>query len=624
MVGAFRHADGSQRFVEARGFTVHGARLPPVRPGTEPPRMPTGWEGARAHGVTGCRSGGRPLVRSGMPPSLLRVPRRFAVVAMVVAAWALAVTPGMARGLDDCQTGVVETTSGPVCGNLVALDGFAEVQAFLGIPYAEAPVGELRWRAPVPRAPWDDPLAATAFGARCAQNPGLEASTTTRMDEDCLTVNVWTPDPARGERAVLVFIHGGAFVTGSSAAELTAGGPYVYDGSRFAATQDVVVVTLNYRIGALGFLAGIGDLTGNYGLLDQQLALAWVRDNAEAFGGDPSRITLAGESAGAISVASHLTAMPDSSHLFLSAILQSYPASLPFKDLEAAGSVARTFVLAAGCGAAADVVACLRDAPLERLLAAQASRVVGLTALELGIDGLMAWSPTVDGETVVTQPAQVALADGISKPLLLGVNAGEGHLFTYGDGSRLGRLAYLASLRVLLGERAAGLVVEAFSPPRTADHRAAFVDFASDYLFRCPSLAIARSAQAPVYVYEFDHVSSFNLFETVEVCADVACHGAELPFVFGVAEGTKSFTPEERALSDLMQSAWGAFVRSPFLLSSVELSEEVRWPRFAVDGSDVLSLALPVTVGPANAERCDVYDAVGYGVPASPAAPSSD
>jgi carboxylesterase type B len=546
-------------------------------------------------------------------PFSVRVLRRFAVVALVVAAWALTSNMAMAQGSGDCRTGVVTTTTGPVCGQIVALDGVGEVQAFLGIPYAEAPVGDLRWRAPVPRTPWDAPWAANAFGSRCAQNPGLEAATTTGIDEDCLSVNVWTPGRDGVGRPVLVFIHGGAFVTGSSAAELTAGGPYLYDGSRFAATQDVVVVSLNYRVGALGFLAGIGDLTGNYGLLDQQLALAWVRENAHAFGGDATRITLAGESAGAISVATHLTAMPSSANLFLSAILQSYPAGLPFKDLEEAGTLARAYVLAAGCGEAADPVACLRRAPLERLLAAQAGRLIGLTTLALGIDGLMAWSPTVDGEIVVGQPLRLALDAGVSKPLLVGANAGEGYLFAYGDGSRLGRLAYATGLRVVLGQEAARVVLETLAPPRTADHRRAFVDFATDYLFRCPNLALARSARAPVYVYEFDHVTSFNLLETVEICADAACHGDELPFVFGVADGAKSFTREERALSELMQNAWGAFVRRPFELSSEELSVDVRWPWFTARGENALSLALPVSVGPANAERCDVYDAVGYG-----------
>lgn len=559
-----------------------------------------------------------------MSLSSLRVLRRFAVVAVAVATWALTSTMAMAQGSGDCPTGVVATTTGPVCGEVVALDGVGEVQAFLGIPYAEAPVGDLRWRAPVPRTPWDAPLAASDFGSRCPQNPGLEAATTTGTSEDCLSVNVWTPGRDGVGRPVLVFIHGGAFVTGSSAAELMAGGPYLYDGSRFAATQDVVVVSLNYRIGALGFLAGIGDLAGNFGLLDQQLALAWVRENAHAFGGDATRITLAGESAGAISVATHLIAMPSSTNLFQSAILQSYPASLPFKDMEEAGSVARAYAIAAGCGVAADPVACLREAPLERLLAAQASRLVGLTTLALGIDGLMAWSPTVDGEIVAGQPLHVALDAGVSKPLLVGTNAGEGYVFTYGDGGRMGRLAYETGLRVLLGEEAAMTVIETLAPPWTADHRSAFVDFASDYLFRCPSLALARSARGPVYLYEFDHVTSFNLLETVEICADVACHGDELPFVFGVAEGAKSFTLEERALSELMQNAWGAFVRRPSQLSSVELSPDVSWPRFTSRGQDVLSLALPVSIGPANTERCDVYDALGYGDRGSSGAPSAD
>ena len=205
-----------------------------------------------------------------------------------------------------------------------------------------------------------------------------------------------------------------------------------------------------------------------------------------------------------------------------------------------AGSVVRAYAIAAGCGVAADPVTCLRETRLERLLAAQASRLIGLSTLMLGIDGLMAWSPTVDGEIVADQPLRLALDAGVSKPLLVGANASEGYVFAYGDGSRMGRLAYETGLRVLLGEEAAMTVIETLVPPWTADHRSAFVDVASDYLFRCPSLALARSVRAPVYVYELDHVTSFNVLETVEICADVACHGDELPFVFGLAEGACS------------------------------------------------------------------------------------
>lgn len=550
----------------------------------------------------------RSIVRRWAPSEIA-----FVALALVVAAFHGSAGAQAAAG---CSDTAVATSAGPVCGVAVVIDGLPGVRAFLGIPYAEAPEGPLRWRPPVARAPWSAPLAADAFGARCPQNSGPEAATTTPMAEDCLSLNVWTPAADDAGRAVFVFIHGGAFTTGSSAAEHVAGGPYLYDGARFAASQDVVVVTLNYRLGALGFLAGLGDLRGNYGLLDQQLALTWVRENAAAFGGDPRRVTLAGESAGAASVAAHLVSMPSSRPLFLSAVLQSNPAAIPFKDLDDAGGVAPLFSLAAGCGTRVDQVACLRDAPVERVLAAQASRLLGLSVIDLGIDGLLTWSPTVDGELVVDRPMRAMLANGTSKPMLIGTNAGEGYIFTYGDGGRMGRLGYAAGVRVLLGGEAAELLATTVAPGAFADHRQAFVDLASDYLFRCANQAFARQGRAPVYVYEFDHVASFNLLDDYPVCADHACHADELPFVFGSAGGSKPFTDEERELSDRMMAAWGAFVRSPVLRPPADATGDLRWPTFDVPDERVLELAVPIRVRAPNVETCDVYQRIGFDAPA--------
>ena len=528
----------------------------------------------------------------------------------------LLLSAGVALGQDGASSACavrVETNAGPVCGATVG-DGDA-VHAFLGIPYAEAPIGDLRWRPPVARAPWTEPLRATSFGDRCPQTPSLAVATATATSEDCLSLNVWSPagDPEAGGRPVLVFVHGGAFVTGGSSTELAAGGPFLYDGAPLARTQDLVVVTFNYRLGALGFLAGLDGVDGNFGLLDQRLALEWVRANAASFGGDPLRITLAGESAGAASVAAHLSAMPESTRLFQAAILQSHPVGIPFKDLEQAEDVARLFALAAGCGTRADPVACLREAPIERLLTAQASPLLALTTIDLGIDGLLVWSPTLDGTVVVDDPFRAAVANGVAKPLLLGTNADEGYVFAYGGGRRMGRLAFATAVRALLGADAAELLSTTVAPGLAADHRDAFVRFAGDYLFRCPTLALARTVRAPTYVYEFEHVPSFNLLEALPICADASCHADELAFVFGTAGGAKPFTDAERMLSDQMMAAWGGFARAPFLLPISDLGDGLRWPQFGASNERVLSWSVAPEVRGATVDRCDLYDGIGYG-----------
>ncbi len=213
---------------------------------------------------------------------------------------------------------LIDTTAGPVRGGPSGVDG---VRNFLAIPYAEAPVGDLAWRAPEPRQPWTDVLDATQGGPACPQTTeGVTAQfvKSPDPDPDCLDLDVWSPDAA-GDLPVMVWIHGGGFSTGS------AHNPY-YNGDDLAA-EGVVVVGVNYRLGPQGFLVtdALRDESddgsvGNYGFLDQQLALRWVQDNIEAFGGDPSNVTIFGESAGGFSVCGHLAG---SRGLFAKAVIQS-------------------------------------------------------------------------------------------------------------------------------------------------------------------------------------------------------------------------------------------------------------------------------------------------------------
>lgn len=239
---------------------------------------------------------------------------------MVLGGWLATPVDALANS---CSTGTVTTTSGRVCGKTKNWRGH-KIESFLGIPYAETTAAENRWRAPIPKTPGGTVLRATQFGPACPQKIGEDSPYV--QSEDCLSLNIWSPKGNKRKKPVMVFIHGGAFVEGTSQAP-------VYDGQRLAASGDVVVVTLNYRLGALGFLYGTGGLSGNYGFLDQQLAMRWVKDNIARFGGDAGNITLFGESAGAMSVGLHFVA-PQSEALFNAAIIESNP-WLPYRYIDA-------------------------------------------------------------------------------------------------------------------------------------------------------------------------------------------------------------------------------------------------------------------------------------------------
>ncbi len=499
-----------------------------------------------------------------------------------------------------------------MCGVAVAAFEGSEVtvEAFLGIPYAESTAGEGRWRPPVPKAPWTETFVANAYGAPCPQGLGEMQPQFGVMSEDCLSVNVWTPAADGAGRPVIVYVYGGAFVSGSTAAELYAGGPMVYDGARLAASQDVVVVTLNYRVGALGFLAGVGGLEGNYGLRDQQLALRWVQENAAAFGGDPHRVTLAGQSAGAMSVTAHLTAIPSSAGLFDAVIVMSNPAGLPYKEMQEATDLGVAFGVAAGCPRRGDQLACLRAMAFEEIIDTQTSRLTVTSVLRLGADGLLLWSPTIDGEFLVGVPIGEAFVSGYDVPALIGTTSGEGVVFGHGGGARMGFIEFSVAAQVLLGRSSADLVVEEYSPGFGRDHRDAWMDVFTELVFHCPSLGLALAGRAPTHFYEFEHLSSLQLFGP-EACSEQACHGEDVPYVFGTAAGEKPFTPEERELSDFTQRFWGAFAHAPYELDQVDLGGGLRWPRYEAPQRDVLSITLAPSVRTANLHGCDVAAEIG-------------
>ncbi len=454
------------------------------------------------------------------------------------------------------MTAIVETRLGRVSG-----EDLADHVRFRGIPYAAPPVGDLRFRAPRPAAPWAGVREARAFGNAAPQNPsflpGMESGD---QSEDCLYLNVYTPRADAARRPVLFWIHGGGFTGGS-------GGQALYDGGRLATRGDVVVVTINYRLGALGY-TNLDGLDANLGQQDQIAALRLVRENIAAFGGDPDRITIFGESAGGMAV-STLLAMPAARGLFRGAIAQS-GAAHHVHSRESAARVA--IALLAELGLAPNDVDKLRDVPVPALLAAQAKLLV-----ETARGGaLLAFAPALDADTLPRHPLE-AVRDGAARDvaLLVGANRDEIKLFRMGVAASAELDAAGLAKRVRGGLRAHG-ADESHAERLIETYRAARAGRAStepgelldaldsDRTFRVPAirLAEAQAAHQPrTYKYFFTWSSPARRGTLG------ACHALELPFVFGTLDAPTmdKFAgkgPEAEALSARMMDAWIAFARS--------------------------------------------------------------
>ena len=478
---------------------------------------------------------------------------------------------------------IVETRYGTVRGS-----HSGPVSVWKGIPYAQPPVGKLRFRPPQPPASWPGTREATAFGPIAPQDLthltslmstlGGEAAEQEISSEDCLYLNIWSPGADTKKRPVLVWIHGGGFIVGS-------GSQPDYDGTGFAQQGDLVIVTLNYRLGMLGFLhldELAGDAytsSGNCALLDQVAALQWVHENIAAFGGDPGNVTIFGESAGAWSVGS-LLAMPAARGLFQRAILQS-GAAHAIQDSAAATKTARAYLDLLGVGI--DELAGLADLPLEALLAAQTSLLAG--------NPLAGIRPVVDGKDIPESPVQ-AIARGAAKDVavLIGTNRHEMKLFV-SDSSESTLDPGIAQR--ILGERTVEVFTTYAAAQPGVDMREIGLDMFTDYTFRIPAIRLAEAQagqSAPVWMYRFDWPSPNARFG--------ACHALELPFVwnnlatsiFRVLTGNNP--PQE--LANSMHAAWIAFAHT----GNPNTSGLPHWPAYDIDRRATMLFA----------EQCNVED----------------
>lgn len=452
------------------------------------------------------------------------------------------------------------------------------VRAFLGVPFAAPPVGDLRWRAPRRAPPWEGVRDATRIGPDCTQAIGRRAilgggGGVVFGSEDCLYLNIYAPAGEAGPRPVMVYIPGGAFTVGAGAN---------YDPSRLAREQGRVVVTMNYRLGALGWLAHPGfqadgeGFGGNFGLMDQQAALLWVHDNIAAFGGDPGNVTLFAESAGAWT-ACYLMASPVSEGLYQRVILQSggclEPSSLV--SAEAAAQSGPAFAARLGCEGG-DVIACLRALPAWRL-----SRAASLRA---GINGPGSWGPVHTDATVPENPA-AAIAGGrfTRVPAIVGTNLDEGRLFA-NEVQDMDR--YQKETIWMYGD-VGPRVLERYPVGEDGPAYAIAANFTAQR-FACPSQALRRqlSKHVPVWGYEFaDRAAPFVLPDRIVGLDLGAYHASELAYVFGTSwifTDVDRFTPEQAALSARMRRLWAGFGQRDF---------GADWPR--VDGAGPIRVFAP-------------------------------
>uniref|UniRef100_A0A8C3T3P2 Carboxylic ester hydrolase n=1 Tax=Chelydra serpentina TaxID=8475 RepID=A0A8C3T3P2_CHESE len=497
---------------------------------------------------------------------------------------------GPNSGSDDDST-VVLTTSGPIRGKRLPA-GSSTVTAFLGIPYAEPPVGALRFQKPLPHQPWSHVQEATSFGNVCHQPlltgyPHADVWTPkTPQSEDCLSLNVWVPHPRpNGTTPVLVWIHGGGFFSGAASLD-------IYDGRFLAATGNVIVASMNYRLGALGFLSLPPAAPGNAGLWDQRLALRWLRDNAAAFGGDPAHMMLFGVSAGGSAVGFHLLS-PGSRPLFSRAVLQSGAATAPWTwiSLEEAKERGRRLGQLLGCADGDDtaLVGCLQGKEPGEFPKHEFSILCRKDLLAL------AFVPTPDGDFLPDTPPRLLRAGhGQPMPILAGFTANEGSFmvkfspldFSLENTSLIGWEELLQVVRLAVPgapEEAVQIMARRYSQERQDEERYlwAMDQITGDHLFVCPVVEMAgqeMEASSPVYTYYFTHrspVLSFPDWMGVP-------HGSEVPYLFGTLAsmgGTNyTVTEAETGLSRRVMRYWVEFARSGNPTGS-EGSEE-QWPLY--------------------------------------------
>ena len=532
------------------------------------------------------------------------------LVALVCASIALVPSPALAGRRIQRGT-LIHLSDGDVQGSVNE-----QTRQFLGIPFAAPPVGALRWRPPQPPAPWQNVLQATAYAGSCAQLASLQGPAS--ANEDCLYLNVWTPEPApRKPLPVMVWFHGGGNQQGSAGDPVPFPGvPGNFYGAHVLAQErNVVVVTINYRLNVFGFFAHAAlagedadhPYAGNQGLLDQRAALEWVQANIAAFGGNPKRVTIFGESAGSQDTCLQV-ASPGSKKLFHRAISESGGCTTRQPTAAQGAATAATFTTSAGCGAASDQLACLRAQSPSALLA-----ILEQASTPGSFVPNFDFGPVVDGGFLPDQARTLFDSGRYSKvPYILGSNTDEGTLFFLAGAPVTTEAGYLAALQARYGaladDVAAVYPASSFPTPQDALERAF-----GDQILVCSTYDTARRAAAGgarTYLYNFARAIPIAILQALGLGA---FHGAEIVYVFG------SITPptaDDAALGETIRSYWTRFARS----GDPNGKGTVKWRRFKDKTDRRLNLDVtPSELTGFRRHECEfwwsVYDAQFAGSP---------
>jgi para-nitrobenzyl esterase len=502
----------------------------------------------------------------------------------------------------------VELDTGVIQGS-----DLGEVRAWYGVPYAAPPVDDLRWRAPQRIAAWDGVRDAYMIGSQCPQSFSISGAGGL---EDCLFVNVWSPESA-SKAPVMVWLHGGGFSFGS-------GGDSYYAGEHLAETYGVIVVTVNYRLGALGFMAHPGlraedpayPSSGNYGIDDQIAALEWVQRNIAAFGGDRTRVTVFGESAGGFSACA-LYVSPRTTGLFHAAISQSGLCSMaiPERTQAEADAAGAALAQAVGCPATgAAALACLRGKSPEQVngqvdIPPIADQLPG-GPLYAGGAFNETW-PSVDSFVHRATLREASAAGGFEpRPLILGSNRDEGTLFhtAFYVKEIANEAEYRAALSRRFGATSVDAIATRYPVASFSSANRALAEVSGDAFFVCPSRRAARGAAAvgaPVYLYSFERPPQEAFTADLGVF-----HSIELPFVFGTDPKFPLGTVGEsgRPVAEAMQGYWTRFAATG---DPSEGGDPIEWPRYDGSGDRLLAIDAASAVRAGHkAALCDFWDAL--------------
>ncbi|EGC38917.1 hypothetical protein DICPUDRAFT_148385 [Dictyostelium purpureum] len=483
-------------------------------------------------------------------------------------------------------------------------------RVFYGIPFAQPPTGELRWRDPVDPMPWPNIRDATKQTPECAQicNLGPEACLYIGVSEDCLYLDVFAPKDSNPNTKypVVVFIPGGAF---SFVWFLGSGSFPIYDGTKLS-QSNVILVNINYRLGTFGFL-GTDLLHGNFGFLDQVKALEWVNKNIGAFGGNKNMVTLWGESAGAFSVATHLTSKYSRPY-FNAAISFSSPLTVGLKDKVSAKKFAQIFSQNISCNI--DDLDCLRNKTMDQVLNAQVS--VAYTLLD-PLDTFTIWSPVIDGDIIPTQPL-VAARDGeaYDVPLIIGSVKDEAVPFVYAFSRKvLKSEEYKYLIRGVFPSQYLNILSIYPAGPTEQDNRPILSQLLTDYLFRCQDRyylnRIVANHKSPVYHYQYVHIKPNG--DTLEHCDGKVCHGSELSIFFNSYNLTReNLNQDERELGIHLNSYIVNFATNHN--PNKGLFIPVEWTQVTKTRNSTLIIDINSTIRDitTNDSKCDAIDKTFY------------